>query len=203
MILGLTVANALVRQIVVAVKSSERPSRISVAQLGWKAFWLAMLLMHVAPILAVFHHLFSGLTGTDLVLGDWIRLTGLFCSAAFFFLKMVDVAWLRMAPTWRSRVTAFTIVALLHAGVIERSGVVDATSVSAQLGLVVLVAVSVDVESVRSLLARFGKLRTLACYTLLIFNLRVRAGFAFDNPFFPYESLCSHRPTAPRAPPLN
>lgn len=96
-----------------------------------RALWAAMLLGHVPAFAAALAGLFSGDVASA---GPRVLLVGL--SLAFFALKLVDVAWLRIAPSARALGVFGVCVLLLHADVLRRAHLVP---VEEPAGAVVLV----------------------------------------------------------------
>ncbi|MEK6675493.1 MAG: hypothetical protein AABZ47_07545 [Planctomycetota bacterium] len=100
-------------------KAKKQPKSRSV--LG-RVFWAALLILHLAALPASWSSF-----GIAWSAKDWgtpaIRTAGLLLTAAFFILKVLDVAWLRLMPGWRSGVAAVTVVALIHVNVLESGGV--------------------------------------------------------------------------------
>ena len=105
------------------VAQSEKSSPFSATALllqSKRLFWLVMLLFHVGAIRAAW----TNLTG-DTVAIDWavggLRLVVLVASAAFFALKIADVACLRLKPGWRPLIASVVVAALLHVNVLHRA----------------------------------------------------------------------------------
>lgn len=67
-----------------------------------------------APALA------SALLGSFNSGDDLLRSISLSLVTVFFCLKIIDVAWLRVPPDGHSRLAMLLVVAMLHAGVVER-----------------------------------------------------------------------------------
>ncbi|MCG3126392.1 MAG: hypothetical protein CHACPFDD_01227 [Phycisphaerae bacterium] len=87
-----------------------------------RGFWLAMLLAHGPAVLAAWVALFDAGTFVDAL----PRVVGLSFSAAFFVLKLCDVAWLRFNADLRSIAVLALAVLLIHVGLIERTAGIDA-----------------------------------------------------------------------------
>lgn len=94
-----------------------------------RLFWVLLLVLHVSPLVGVLRAIFAFDSTENVAAALW-RAGLLGASAAFFLLKVVDVSWLHLGPSWRARVSATIVVALLHVGVMDRavSGTDDISS---------------------------------------------------------------------------
>lgn len=118
-------------------------------------FWLVMLLFHVGAIRSAWSAL-TGSSGTpDWALGG-MRLSILVASAAFFALKMVDVAALRLKSGWRPLVASIVVVALLHVNVLDRAVESDSPYTPAPLAAMALVGALVESSTLRRGLVRLS-----------------------------------------------
>jgi hypothetical protein len=79
-----------------------------------KLFWVSMLACHMPAWIGACA---SALDGEFRLLGC----AGLTLTQAFFVLKLADVRWLRFGADRRTTVGLVAVVALLHAGVLERT----------------------------------------------------------------------------------
>lgn len=83
---------------------------------GWRLFWSVALLAHLRATHAVFVAFFDGTAGTT----DWSRLLFLSTSNLFFILEVTFAPGLRLVSDRRVVIAFLIIVAVMHAGVIER-----------------------------------------------------------------------------------
>lgn len=83
---------------------------------GWRLFWTVVLLAHLRATHAAFASLFHGGAGTT----DWTRLLFLSTSNLFFILEVSFAPGLRLVSDRRAVIAFLIIVAVMHAGVIER-----------------------------------------------------------------------------------
>ena len=121
---------------------------------GRRLFWLVMLLFHFGAIRAAWSALFGDSTQADWAIGG-LRLFVLVASAAFFTLKMADVACLRLRPGWRSLIASLVVVALLHVNVLDRAAASDSPYAPAPVVVLALVGALVESSTLRRGLLRF------------------------------------------------
>jgi hypothetical protein len=82
-----------------------------------RAFWAALVLLHVPGILST-AHAFASQTGDLIAL---LRCAAMSTATVFFVLKIADWPALRFQSGWRSPVSLVLIVLLMHVGVIDRA----------------------------------------------------------------------------------
>jgi hypothetical protein len=78
-----------------------------------------------------------------------LRALALAASATFFFLKVVDVRWLRLRPGWRPIVASLVVIGLLHFNVLERVTRTDLSSGPAPLGIVLFAGTLLESDRLR------------------------------------------------------
>lgn len=98
---------------------SSFPSRVCRSSMFRRAVWSGLLLLHVGVAPAAWSAAVNAELGGTAT--SWLRLGTLFLASAFFALKIADVAWLRLPPGRKPFLAALTVVALLHAGAVERT----------------------------------------------------------------------------------
>lgn len=109
-----------------------RFSRLMTGRVASRLFWALLLLIHVRALFG-----FVPIAADGEMFSFVARVVGLGLTAVFCGLKLVDVAWLRLVPGWRSAVAAWMVVALLHVGVLDRSGALEVNDSAAQVALMV------------------------------------------------------------------
>lgn len=120
-----------------------------------RLFWLVMLLFHVGAIRAAWSGLFDPTAAPDWALGG-IRLAVLIASAAFFALKIADVAALRLKSGWKPLVASIVVVALLHVNVLERAVESDSPYSPAPIAAMAIVGALVESSTLRRGLVRLS-----------------------------------------------
>ncbi len=93
-----------------------RPNRMVLMQLVRRAFWAIMLAAHTPAWLAAL-----GLRAGGNEEFDALRTAGLTLSQVLFVLALIEVRWLRLKPGRRTWLVLLLSIALLHAGVVERT----------------------------------------------------------------------------------
>lgn len=120
-----------------------------------RLFWLVMLLFHVGAIRSAWTALTDPSVTPDWALGG-IRLTVLIASAAFFALKIADVAALRLKSGWRPLVASIVVVALLHINVLDRAVESDSPYSPAPIAAMAIVGALVESSTLRRGLVRLS-----------------------------------------------
>jgi hypothetical protein len=118
-----------------------------------RAIWAGLLVLHVGVAPAAWNAAVSAATGESVA--SLVRLGALLLSSAFFALKIADVAWLRLPPGRKPLFAAVTVVALLHAGAVQRSMGADLLSPDGQVAAAVLVGGVLERERLASLVRRY------------------------------------------------
>lgn len=119
---------------------------------GRRLFWLVMLLLHLPAIRSAWGVLADG------AVADWamggLRLTVLLASAAFFALKIADVAYLRLNSGWRPLIASVVIIGLLHVNVLRRTVESDSPYSTAPIAALAVVGTIVESATLRRSLLR-------------------------------------------------
>jgi hypothetical protein len=117
-----------------------------------RLFWSCLLVLHLAAIPAAWAALAAGNDGW---MTPAVRFGGLTLATALFALKLIDVCWLRTLPGWKSRVSCFIIVSLLHVNVVQRAREGQLAGPGAPLGVGLVLTVCLEAgQRCRSVLLR-------------------------------------------------
>ena len=130
-----------------------------------------------------------------------LRLFVLGVSALFFCLKLIDVRWLRVRPGWRSTIYSFTVIGMVHLGVVERVTQTHFAYTQGHLGVVLFAGGALGVRPLSSLLPRLLRLRVVFPRVLSLFSLRFLHRLALRLRPHPC-SITLRACVAPRAPPV-
>ena len=107
-----------------------------------RVFWLALVAVHVAPLLALVRHCQMGVSAE--LVG---KIAGILASIGFFGLKAAGAGFLRIQCRWTGIVVFLTVAGLVHQGVREEIAPDD---------VVPIVAVACVAAAVPAILRRSG-----------------------------------------------
>jgi len=146
--IGVAIAACPLIQIMTTGTNSIRSwGRDTRSHLG-RVLWTALLAIHVGAVPAALSRL---ALSSDATLDAYsvFRFGGLLLAATFCLLKIADVAWLRIRPGWRGAVSMAVVVALLHAGALERAQAGDVSLTPSQVGVFLFVGTGLNLDRVR------------------------------------------------------
>lgn len=176
------------------------PERNDLRRYGWRMVWVVLLAIHAGAVpMAVRGLPFFSEGSVDAY--SVFRFGGLLVAAAFCLLKVADVAWLRVRPGRSGSLSIAVVLALLHAGTIQRVRDGEIAVTPSQVGVFLFVGTSLQIDLARrSIRILVAELRATHDRTAADRPLSGAAAFSLRSrrPLDPNRFIV---PLAPRPPP--